>query len=152
VQRHASPYEGPLLSAVFTAAAVVTTCLTVWYSIGQTPPSVGSDKDLHALAYFANTLAILLAVGWRPVVRRWRSHVWTLAIAAGMLALGALMELAQRYVGRDVDPRDWYADATGVGLAVLAYVAIRTVTRWVAGPAAPDRGSRDRVDIRRRAR
>jgi VanZ family protein len=129
VQRRAPTYEGPLLSGVFTAAAVVTTCLTVWYSIGQAPPSVGSDKDLHALAYFANTLAILLAVGWRPIARRWRSHGWTVVIATGMLGLGALMELTQRYVGRNLDRRDWYADALGVGLAVLAYVAIRVVWR-----------------------
>jgi VanZ family protein len=53
------------------------------------------------------------------------------AIAVAMLGLGALMELAQRYVGRTVDRRDWYADALGVGLAVLAYVAIRVVWRLV---------------------
>jgi VanZ family protein len=129
VQRPASPYEGPLLSAVFTAAAVVTTCLTVWYSVAQAPPSVATDKDLHALAYFANTLTILLAVGWRPVARRWRSHGWTVVVATGMLGLGALMELVQRYVGRTVDRRDWYADALGVVLAVLAYLAIRGVWR-----------------------
>jgi hypothetical protein len=135
VQRRANTYDGPLLSAIFTAAAVGTTVLTVWYSLGHAPPSVGTDKDLHTFAYFANTLAILLAVGWRPVARRWRSHGWTVVIATGMLGLGAAMELAQRYVGRHVDRHDWYADAVGVGLAVVAYVAIRIVWRTAVRPA-----------------
>lgn len=133
MQRRASPAEGALLSAVFTAAAVGTTFLTVWFSLGHAPPAVGTDKDLHTVAYLANTLAILLAVGWRPVARRWRSHGWTAAIAVAMLGLGALMELAQRYVGRTVDRQDWYADALGVALAVVAYVAIRLVTRRAPG-------------------
>ncbi|MFN8234140.1 MAG: VanZ family protein [Actinomycetota bacterium] len=141
MERRATQWDGPLLSAVLTAAAVGTTFLTIWYSLGHAPPSVGTDEDLHTVAYLANTLAILLAVGWRPVARRWRSHAWTLVIAAAMLGLGALMELAQRYVGRDMDPRDWYADALGVGLAVAAYVVIRAVTSRVAGPAGPDRAS-----------
>jgi VanZ family protein len=136
MQRRASPVEGAVLSAVFTAAAVATTALTVWFSLAETPPSVGTDKDLHAVAYFANTLCLLLAVGWRPVARRWRSHGWTAAIAVAMLGLGALMELAQRYVGRNVDRQDWYADALGVGLGVLAYLLIRGVTRSVAGPSS----------------
>ena len=129
MQRRASPVEGALLSAVFAAAAIGTTALTIWFSLVDEPPSADSDKSLHTIAYFANTLCILLAIGWRPVARRWRSHGWTVTIATAMLALGALMELAQRYVGRSVDRQDWYADAIGIGFAVVAYVAIRLIWR-----------------------
>ena len=64
--RTASRWESPFIDAGIWLAALVATGLTVWYSLGPTPPSHGSDKDLHAVAYFVDAFAILLAVVWRP--------------------------------------------------------------------------------------
>jgi VanZ family protein len=134
-------WTGPLLSAVFVVAAVATTALTIWFSLAQRPPRlVGTDKDLHAFAYAVNALAILLAVGWRPVARRWRSHAWTAAVAAALLAFGGLLELVQRRAGRTPDVRDWIADAVGIAGGVAAYVVIRALAAPVDSRPDPATG------------
>jgi VanZ family protein len=115
-----SPWVGPALWAF----AVGTTALTIWFSLASAPPDVGSDKDLHALAYLVNTLAILLAAGWRPGARSAASFGWTAVITLGMLALGAALEVVQKYFGRSTDRQDWFADATGIAIAVLVFIAV----------------------------
>jgi peptidoglycan/LPS O-acetylase OafA/YrhL len=117
--------DSPWVAAALWAFAIGTTALTVWFSLASSPPDVGSDKDLHTVAYFVNTLAILLAAGWRPGARRpATSFAWAVVIAVGMLALGAALEVMQRYVGRSTDRQDWYADATGVAIAVLVFLVL----------------------------
>ncbi|WEN41905.1 hypothetical protein CKCBHOJB_01486 [Thauera sp. GDN1] len=71
------------------------------------------DKIEHAVLFAA--LALLAFAGWpqRP-----------LAIALGLLAYGAAMEIAQsRTAHRFGDPLDWLADA--VGLLVLLPLALK---------------------------
>jgi hypothetical protein len=116
-----------LISVVLWLGAAAITALTIWFSLVSAPPDVGSDKDLHAVAYFANTFALLAAVGWRPNTRAVRLIGLVALIVIGMLTLGASLELIQRYVGRNVDRQDLYADAFGVGAAMLAFVAVRTI-------------------------
>lgn len=70
------------------------------------------DKLEHAFAFLA--LGMLGHLAWAG---RWQ------AVAVGLLAYGALIELAQSWTSyRMGDGWDWLADALGVGLAtVLAY-------------------------------
>ena len=107
----------------------MATGVTVWYSLGPRPPGHGSDKDLHAVAYFVNTLAIMLALIWRPGRTRGRSDGWALPVALGILVLGGVIELAQAgFADRDAQFGDWIADAVGVVLALCVF----TFMRWVS--------------------
>jgi hypothetical protein len=131
-----SRWDSPWVAAVLWVLAAGTTALTVWFSLASTPPDVGSDKDLHTLAYLMNTLAILLAAGWRPGTRRpAAAYGWAAVIALGMLVLGAALEVVQRDFGRSTDRQDWYADAIGVAIAVLVFLAI-TVAGYRRRPRA----------------
>jgi VanZ family protein len=117
------------LTAALWVFATGTTALTIWFSLASAPPNVGSDKDLHTIAYLVNTLAILVAAGWRPGSRRATAATfgWTAVIAIGMLALGAALEVVQKSFGRNTDRQDWYADATGVAIAVLVFLTLTAV-------------------------
>lgn len=124
--RTASRWESPLIDVGIWLAALVATGLTVWYSLGPTPPSHGSDKDLHAAAYFLDALAILLAVVWRPGRETRRLKGGMLPVAVGLLIVGGVVEIAQGgLVDRDAQFGDWVADAVGIGLALLVYALVR---------------------------
>jgi VanZ family protein len=98
--------------------------------LGPTPPGRGSDIELHAAAYFVNTLAILFAVVWRPGRRAGRFNGWALPVAMGMLILGGLIEVVQGgFVDRDAQFTDWVADGVGVGLAAIVFVTLRRALR-----------------------
>ena len=117
------------------AAAIVAIGLTLWFSLGPAPSGPGSDRQLHALAYFVDTLALLLAVVWRPGGATRRAGVTVWAVALGMLVLGGLIEMAQGLVGRDAQLSDWLADAAGIAMAVAVFEAVR----W----GLPSRSPRD---------
>ncbi|MGZ8611892.1 MAG: VanZ family protein [Actinomycetota bacterium] len=104
---------------------------TLWYSLGAAPPGTGTDRQLHALAYFVDTFAILLAVVWRPGRDTDRRvGAWTVVIALALLALGAVIEIAQgRFAGRVAQLSDWVADAAGIVLAVAAFGVLRVLAR-----------------------
>jgi VanZ family protein len=125
-----SRWETPWIDAAIWAAALGATALTLWYSLGAVPPAHGSDKDLHALAYFVDALAVLLAVVWRPGRRAGRFDGWGPAVVAGMLGIGGLIELAQGgFVHRDAQFTDWIADAVGIGAAWVAFGSLRWIVR-----------------------
>jgi VanZ family protein len=131
-------WEPSWIDVAFAAFAIGALALTVWYSLGPAPPGHGSDKQLHAVAYFVDTLAVLLAVVWRPGRRRGLLNVRALPVAAGMLILGGLVELAQwGLVDRDAQFTDWMADALGIGIALAVFVGLRR-----AGARAGNRPSR----------
>ncbi|MFN3610861.1 VanZ family protein [Tepidimonas sp.] len=74
------------------------------------------DKAQHALAYAG--LALLARLGWPRAP-------WP-ALAAALLAHGAVIELAQHASGwRQGDPLDWLADAVGVAAALAVLSARR---------------------------
>ena len=80
-------------------------------------------------SYFVNTLAIMLALIWRPGRTRGRSDGWALPVALGILVLGGVIELAQAgFADRDAQFGDWIADAVGVVLALCVF----TFMRWVS--------------------
>jgi VanZ family protein len=121
----ASAWDSPLVDVGIWLIALVATAATLWFSLGPTAPGHGFDKALHATAYFVDTLAILLALVWRPGrdKRRFESALW---VALAVLAAGGLIELVQGgFAHRDAQFADWIADAVGIGLAVLVFAAAR---------------------------
>ena len=125
-QRDGSPFTSlsPFVDVGIWLIALIATGLTVWYSLGPTPPDHGSDKELHAMAYLIDTFAILLAVVWRPGRAPRRSDAWALPVALALLVLGGLIEITQGgFTDRDAQFGDWIADAVGIGHALLLCTA-----------------------------
>jgi VanZ family protein len=121
-----SVWESPLIDAAIWLVALASTGAILWYSLGPEPPGHGVDKGLHAIAYFINTLAILLAVVWRPGREDRRLREWSIPIAACVLVAGGLIEIAQGgFADRDAQVTDWVADAVGVALALLTFTLLR---------------------------
>ena len=124
--RNAAAGESSIVDAVIWLIALGAIGATLWYSLGPEPPGHASDKDLHAVAYFVNTFAILLAVVWRPGREDRRPRDYSTPIAACVLAAGGLIEIAQgAFAGRDGQLTDWVADAAGVALALLTFTLLR---------------------------
>jgi VanZ family protein len=120
----------PWIDLTIWASAVGALGLTLWFSLGPAPDGPGTDRQLHALAYLVDTLAVLLAVVWRPGRGAGRSGIGVMEVALGMLALGGLIELAQGgFVHRDAQLADWAADAAGIASAVMVFGAIRWALR-----------------------
>jgi VanZ family protein len=121
----------PAVDVAIWAVALGALGLTFWYSLGAAPPGTGTDRQLHALAYFVDTLSILLAVVWRPGRETHRRvGAWTVLIALALLALGAVIEVGQgRFAGRVAQLSDWIADAAGIALAVAAFGALWVFAR-----------------------
>ncbi|PZQ49697.1 MAG: hypothetical protein DI556_09505 [Rhodovulum sulfidophilum] len=78
------------------------------------------DKGRHFLAYAAIALPIALA---RP--RRWG---W---LIVALLGWSIAIEIIQPFVGRSRDIRDFLANATGVGLALLVSEVLRRAAALV---------------------
>jgi len=93
--RTASWWESPLIDVGIRLAALVATGLTVWYSLGPTPPSHGSDKDPHVAVHFVDAFAILLAVVWRPGRGRQTSEGRDAAGRRRAAHRGGVIEIAQ---------------------------------------------------------
>ena len=125
-----SASESPLIDGAIWLVALASTGAILWYSLGPKPPGHGVDKGLHAIAYFVNTLAILLAMVWRPGRDDRRLKDLVIPVALCALAAGGLIEIAQSsLVDRDSQLADWAADAVGVGLALLLLIALRWAIR-----------------------
>ncbi|CAL4866435.1 hypothetical protein MMA231_00676 [Asticcacaulis sp. MM231] len=92
-----------------------------------------TDKEAHALAFYALTVVALLAL---PKIRKWD-------VALACLALGGLVEVVQAMVGRDGNIADWLADALGVAL-VMAPLVMLSLRRSMQGQR-PSRRRTDRV-------
>jgi hypothetical protein len=74
--------ESSIVDAAIWLIALGAIGVTLWYSLGPEPPGHASDRDLHVVAYFVNTLALLLAVVWRPGREDRRPRDWSIPIAA----------------------------------------------------------------------
>ncbi|MFN3806038.1 VanZ family protein [Asticcacaulis sp.] len=94
-----------------------------------------TDKEAHAIAFFALTLMLQVAM---PRVRR-------LDIALGVLAVGALIEVLQLFTGRSASVSDWLADFVGVAFAT-APSFVETARGFLRGESRPQRRAGDRRD------
>jgi VanZ family protein len=120
-----------VLDGLVWAVAVAVLGAVVYLSLG--PPSGPSpfalaDKVKHLVAYTALTLAFLLAAAWRPGLHERPSRTAVLAVVAGAVALGILLELLQAvdpFATRQADVLDGIADALGAGLGFLVWSALR---------------------------
>lgn len=87
-----------------------------------------SDKTLHFLAYFGLYLLLLLD--------RRACNVFSWGKAVGLVVLCALYgiadELLQIPVGRSADVRDWFADMSGVLLAITITACMAFLFRLCA--------------------
>lgn len=91
---------------------------------GVQPSVSDADKLVHAAVYCV--MAVLCARAWTrhgsppgAMIER------TIAMA---LIFGALMEIMQGYVGRDMSLADWVADGVGAVIGVGLWKAWMTVT------------------------
>src|SRR2546430_12127456 len=120
-------------------AAILAAIVTL--SLGPAPPTGGfslADKLWHAAAYAALTSCLLLALVWRPGKPPGRVLRRVTVVAASALLLGILLEIGQRFTGRDTDWRDAGADAVGGGPPALS---------WVGFPPSPARPPARRASL-----
>lgn len=102
----------------------------VGLSLGPFPDAGLPDplEDLpHALGYAVLTITLLVAThrsrGSKGATR------WLVAIATpiAVIILGAALEWAQGFVSRDVEAGDILANAVGVSVAFVLWLAVRSV-------------------------
>jgi VanZ family protein len=89
------------------------------------PTFVLADKVGHFAAYCVFTATVLLAAVWRPRRGLGPFPGSARAITLTVIALGALLELAQSFVGRDASMWDAAADALGVAAAYGSWMLVR---------------------------
>ena len=117
------PSAGPptWVDKTLQAGSVVLALAIVGSSLGPTPDEpVASDKLIHGLAYFSQTLAVLLAWVGRPgrfTQPFQRALSATLIIVAG----GLFIELAQSFVSRETEALDALANTLGAGLGLALW-------------------------------
>ena len=114
----------PLRIALFWLACMVV----VWTSLAPSSalPSVTlGDKAEHLTAYFGLT-----------VIGAWASPGRLSRLAAGLFGGGVAIEIAQSLMGwgRQGDPADALANTFGIGLGLLATLAIRELIK-IKSPA-----------------
>lgn len=120
------PFTSLLPSWLFRAAFWIL-CVAVGVlslsPLDRLPPQIVDiwDKAQHATGFAV--LALLGHLGYRRSPMLW--------IAPGLLAYGAVIEVAQSATGwRQGDVLDWLADAVGVGVGLaLAWLAVARDTR-----------------------
>ena len=96
--------------------------------------SLGPDPDVtsglwqtvgHAVGYALLTVSLLLAAAWGPGRGHHPVRNRAAPIVAATIGLGVLIEVAQLLMGRDADPLDVMANATGVLVAFGAWLLLR---------------------------
>jgi VanZ family protein len=95
-------------------------------ALSPNPPvqvDTGWDKSNHALSFSA--LAFTGLLGFPP------TRSWLAWLAAGLLAFGGLIELAQLHIpGRQGDWADLVADAAGITLGLVFACLLRRLIRF----------------------
>jgi len=138
-QRHSAtpPLLGPAASICWQLVSCVLAVVVTTLALMPSPPqeaSLGWDKLNHASAFCA------LAVAWRLAFpgNAWR---WV-QLAAGLMALGAGIEVAQHFVpGRQADAADLLADAIGAAAGMLLAAALEwLLRRRMSPPSRPSAG------------
>ncbi len=124
----AVPSFDPRLQLVWAARLAFAAALaaTLWFAFAPSrggPPLLPWDKAEHYLAFFVLTGLAMAAFPKVPFV----------FVAAGMSALGAVIELVQGmpFVHRDCDVWDWVADTFAI-LSVAAVAVGWQLRGWFA--------------------
>jgi VanZ family protein len=115
------------------------TCIVVLFSLGPDPvPDTGSgllgavlERLPHAIAYAVLTGFVLLS--WTPEERRSIRRLVILAVT--LFAIGVVLEVTQRVVGRDAEPMDALANGIGVVVAIGAWAAVARLRGSSSDPA-----------------
>jgi VanZ family protein len=78
------------------------------------------DKTMHLVAYAG------LAFLWLFATATFGRVTWPvyLAAMAGAAIYGAVDEVSQAFVGRDMDLADWRFDMLGAGIGTIAFAAL----------------------------
>ena len=121
-----SPEPPTWVDRALRAGSVVLALAIVGLSLGPAPeePTFDvSDKVIHGLAYFALTLAVLLAWVGRPG-RLAQPLQIALSVTLVIVSGGLLVELAQSLVNRQTEFLDALANALGAGLALAAWFVL----------------------------
>lgn len=119
-----------VLGALFWPALAAV----VWGSLTRQPPDLDfaySYKALHFMVYFCLAGMAAVALPGRRAA---------LAAALSLSALGALVEIAQAFIGRDPSVYDGLANGAGAlaGL-LLGRLIVAALGRHVHGPGKPVR-------------
>jgi len=105
------------------AGSVVLALAIVGFSLGPAPedPSIViSDKLIHVLAYFSQTLSVLLAWVGRP--GRFAQPLQVAVSTALLIVAGGLfIELAQSLLSRETEALDAIANTLGAGLGLAVW-------------------------------
>ncbi|MDZ4374335.1 MAG: hypothetical protein U1C74_23335 [Phenylobacterium sp.] len=118
-------FPRPLRLCLYALACAILLALCLWPT-PELPQAPGGDRLHHVVAWF-----ILTVAGYALAPNR------LIAIPVFALVFGAFVEVAQGLAptGRHTDFPDFIADAIGVGLGVMAFLAVRRMApRWL-GPA-----------------
>ncbi len=112
------------IKALYLATALywVFLCVMTHLPPRDVPKIRLNDKIEHIGAFGLLGGALVLCL-W---TRSFRRRIAWLAIPIGM-AYGALDEWTQPWFGRSCDLNDWFADVTGLTLAVICLVLVHTL-------------------------
>jgi len=109
---------GPRLRPLRISVFALLLIAVAWLALSPAPPvsiNTGWDKANHLLAFAALLFSGRLAWAQRPAL-----------LGLALLAYGGLIELAQMQIpGRDGEWADLLADASGMGLGLLAFMLLR---------------------------
>ena len=119
------PSAGPptWVDKALQVGSVVLALAILGFSLGPAPEEATfelSDKLIHAFAYFAQTLAVLLAWVGRP--GRFTQPL-QMAVSATLIIVagGLFIELAQSLVSRETEALDALANTLGAGLGLAIW-------------------------------
>ena len=109
--------------AVYWGAMFAGTHLEISFFSGPELPAVPGDKVMHFVAYAG------LAFLWLVAAACFGRVTWVmyLLVMAGAAIYGAVDEISQSMVGRDMDIADWRFDVLGAAIGSIAFACLYAV-------------------------
>jgi VanZ family protein len=107
---------------------------------GPELPHAPGDKTMHFVAYAG------LAFLWLVAAATFGRVTWFmyLIVLAGAALYGAVDEVSQSMVGRDMDIADWRFDLMGAAIGSIAFAAVYAMWNLRQGRSVEDRRTADR--------
>ena len=114
----------PAVARWWRGLLLVLLCVITLLALAPAPPKeadLGWDKLNHFAAFAA--LAVVATLGYARA---------TVAVAIGLLAYGALIELLQSLTpSRSAEWADLVADGIGIGIGLLVAALLARLVRWL---------------------